>query len=113
MLDFPVHFTLKGKTAILLQDFTLAGVTVPAGFESDGITSPRITWVKWHPFSKPVPAAFVHDYCIAEYGYAYARDKFKQALKELGLPAWEVRALYCAVRFKDYLQRQYQRLRGL
>lgn len=112
MRDFPVSFTLRGKTAILLEEFTLAGITVPAGFSSDGFTSPRITWVKWHPFSKAVAAAFVHDYCIQEYGYDIARDKFKLALRELELPAWEAKALYSAVRFKDYLQRQYYRIKS-
>ncbi len=107
-----VSFTLRGKTAILNKPFKLAGVTVPAGFESDGISSPRITWFIWHPFSFACPAAFVHDFLIESKGYEYARDKFKVALVALGLPRWEVFALYNAVRFKDYLQRHGIKLGG-
>lgn len=101
-----VSFTLRGKTATINEPFELAGIIVPEGFQSDGISSPRITWLWWAPFSKYCPAAFVHDWCIKKYGYAYARDKFEQALKELEASDREVFLLYNAVRSKDWVYRQ-------
>lgn len=105
MKEFPVSFTLTGKTAVIDKEFTLGGITVPVGFISDGMTTPRLFWFKYHPFSQYVPAAFVHDYCIKEFGYGIARDRLKQSLKELEARPWEAATIYLPVRFKDWIYR--------
>lgn len=108
--NFSVSFTLRGKTAIINESFKLAGIEVPKGFESDGISSPRVVWFKFHPFSQYCPAAFVHDFCIVELGYPKARDKFNEAIKELGARDWERKSLYYAVRLKDWQRRLFKKL---
>lgn len=109
-INFPVSFTLVRKTATINESFTLAGITVPAGYKSDGISSPRFIWFKFHPFSQYVAAAFVHDYCIDEIGHDFARNKFYQALKELGASSFEKFLLYNAVRFKDWQRRLFKKI---
>ena len=106
---FHVKFALYGKTAVILEEFTLAGITVPAGFRSDGISAPRWAWVKFHPFGEYCPAAFVHDYCIGQYGYAVARDKFLEAVREIGAIDRETFLLYNAVRLKDWHRRNFEK----
>jgi len=102
-----VKFTLDGKTATICEEFTLAGITVPEGFQSDGISSPRWTWLRYHPFSKWCAAAFLHDFCIESHGYANARDIFKQALIEIGTNKVDLFLIYNAVRFRDWQRRKF------
>ena len=109
--NFPVSFTLQGKTATIDKSFELAGIFIPKGFKSDGISSPRLTWMKFHPFSQYVAAAFVHDFCIENHGYPFARNKFNLALRELGARDWERIMLYKAVRLKDWQRRLFKKLR--
>ena len=62
--------TLKGlKTVLLecgneqlLEDFTLWGVTVPAGFISDGASTPPPFWAIIPPYKDTKEAAYIHDY---------------------------------------------------
>lgn len=103
-----VSFSLHGETATIDESFTLAGILVPKGYESDGISSPKWSWFRYHPFSKWCPAAFVHDYCIDNYGYAVARDKLKQALVELGSNKIDAFLIYNAVRFHDWKRRNFE-----
>lgn len=107
-----VTFSLEGKTATIEKDFTLAGVTVPKGFKSDGISSPKWSWFRYHPFSQWCPAAFVHDYCIETFAYPYARDKLIQALFQLDSSKFDVLAIYNAVRLKDWQRRTFSRLKS-
>lgn len=100
-------FELDGKTAVMLEDFTLAGYTVKKGFRSDGITSPRLAWFRYHPYSEWCPAAFVHDACIPEKGYAVARNAFVECLRELDANKVDVFLLYNAVRIKDWKRRTF------
>lgn len=46
----------------LLEDWTLWGITVPAGFISDGASCPRIFWSIIPPFKDTKEASFLHDY---------------------------------------------------
>jgi len=108
--NLAVSFTLEGKTATINESFELAGIFIPAGFESDGISSPCWTWFRYHPFSRWCPAAFLHDYCIKKFGYAFARDKFKEGLKELGSKKVDCVLIYNAVRLRDWQRRLYEKL---
>ncbi len=112
MNNFPVKIESWGSKIIVEECFELAGIIVEAGFESDGITTPRMFWWKWHPMSDPLPAALVHDWCIKYHDYAFARDKLKEALAhpQLELPKWEQRTIYSAVRLKDWQRRNTRRL---
>lgn len=47
---------------VTLYNFTTHGVTVPAGFKSDGASCPRLFWAIIPPFKRTKKAAFVHDY---------------------------------------------------
>lgn len=94
------------STLSVLEPFELAGVTVPMGFVSDGVSIPRAFWYWRHPYSMPLlAAAIVHDYCQFAYGDAVARDKFKLALSEVGAIGLEQRIIYNAVRARDWFKR--------
>ena len=87
----------------LCDEITLAGVTVPAGFITDGVTSPRILWWLYPPVGRYFAAAAVHDYLL-QMGihWRVANDAFRRALIELGLPRPVVTSMYAAVQVYQY-----------
>ncbi len=82
----------------LVEDFTAAGVTVPAGFEFDGASVPRLLWTMFNPVGELFEASIVHDYMYenALETKEKADDKFYEIAKMYGANrAW---AAYWAVR---------------
>ena len=88
-------------------------VDVPAGFETDFASTPRILWVVFPPWGKWNRAAIVHDYLYQEtLASRFLCDAiFRDAMRELGVPMWRRVAMYYAVRLfgwfcrKSYKQR--------
>lgn len=66
----------------LLSDFrylSSAGViTVPAGFETDGASIPKLFWTLFAPFGPYFHAAVIHDYL-----YSAHNDKFSRLQSDL------------------------------
>lgn len=62
-------------------------VIIPAGFESDGVTSPRFLWSLLPPWGHPATrAALLHDHMISVgYPRAYCDRQFYLALRAIGV----------------------------
>jgi hypothetical protein len=93
--------TPDGRNFTLMSPFTYttkAGevITVPAGTESDGASTPRIGWNLLPPFGTYWMAAFLHDYLYRETEKAKADcdDIFYEAMDALGTDDEEARLIY-------------------
>lgn len=90
-------------------------VNVPAGFVSDGASTPRWTWVLFPPWADYGQACVLHDYLL-EYKkctdginefkatYKQADVTFKEALNVLGVAKWKVVLMYYSVRLWNILK---------
>lgn len=97
-----------GKTFILRKSFSYylendkkTIITVPAGFDSDGASVPRLFWVvipRWGRYGK---AAILHDYLYRtkKYSRKQCDDIMLEAMCVLNVPAWERRVIYHSLRF--------------
>jgi hypothetical protein len=79
-------------------------IVVPAGFKTDFASVPRGLWNFEPPLGDAGKAAVVHDFLYATRGLggrfsrAQADAIFRQALADLGVPAWKRTLLWAAVR---------------
>ena len=85
-------------------------VIVPAGFQTDGATVPRLFWSILPPWGVYGQAAILHDYLcrtrslttyageIQRIGYRDIDRAFYDAMKDLGTPLWKRALMYGAVR---------------
>ena len=90
----------------LLKPLTLAGITVPAGFVSDGATTPRLLWPLFPPVDRYTPAAFLHDYLLEKGENRAAADHlFRAALAQLRIRHWRRVLMYLAVRARAWTTR--------
>lgn len=56
---------VSSNKIVVEEDSELFGVTIPKGFESDGVTSPHSLFhIFLSPFSEGLYAALVHDYVL-------------------------------------------------
>jgi hypothetical protein len=75
-------------------------VTVPKGFVTDLVSSPRLLWGLVPPHdSKLTKAAILHDYCYTNkvMSKAWADGKFKELLISEGYEGWRAHLLYLSV----------------
>ena len=78
-------------------------ITVPAGFESDFASIPRLFWRIEPPLGRSGKAAVIHDYLYVTKGLGrYTREQadqiFRQALGVLGVPPIKRDLMFRAVR---------------
>lgn len=96
---------LNGETWRLLEPFsyecTLGDlIIVPAGFETDFASIPRVLWTIYPPAGRWGKAAVIHDYLY----YHGMRSRkscdrvFLQGMKDLGVPRCRRTLMYLAVR---------------
>jgi hypothetical protein len=80
--------TIDNGMERVIEPFHAYGVTVPAGFEFDGASTPRIFWSILPPFKDTKIAACIHDYlCIqarTKEDRLYADKLFYHILKHQG-----------------------------
>ena len=102
-LNGPLQFELlpNGRSARLIKDYKvrIAGnrtITVPAGFETDFVSVPRLFWRIVPPWGRYSPAAVVHDflYHTGLVTRAEADRIFLELMTKLGVPAWKRRLMY-------------------
>lgn len=78
-------------------------VMVPAGFQTDFASVPRIFWNIFPPYGRHGKAAVIHDYLYAlvrqgKFHRAMADAVFLAAMKELGVSWWRRTVMYLSVR---------------
>lgn len=98
-----------GRIAILLNDVTWRGITVPAGFMSDGATVPRFLWWFLPPWGdRATVAALIHDFACdslkagAPVPGGETRERcdglFRAAVIELGVSRWRAWLSWSGIR---------------
>ena len=93
-----------GNVYTLREDLTYGGLTVPAGFASDGASVPRFFWRIVFPpgDNRALRAAFLHDWIYRSrpegWTRAQADDFFRQILIEDGVPRISAELAYWGVR---------------
>ena len=95
-----VRSSKDGQRYSVVFSFEARGIKIPAGFEFDGATVPRLLWSIVSP-GRPwvLRASCLHDFM---YQHALKTKKiadqiFKQTLIEDGAPPWVARVMYYAV----------------
>lgn len=94
---------------VLMQDITLAGVTVPKGFKTNGADIPRVFWSLFPPF-KPhyLPAIIVHDFlcdtAVTHADHVAADKKLLEAMKLLLATTFARYSYYYGCRLYHYLK---------
>jgi hypothetical protein len=81
-------------------------IVVPAGFETDGYSIPRIFWGLLQPYGQPIEAAVVHDYLYSRASgvlhphltRAEIDSIFLECMELTKVPAMKRRLIYWAVR---------------
>lgn len=79
-------------------------ITVPAGYDTDFASVPRLFWRILPPHGPYVPAAVVHDWLCDLRGStgidsAATHAVFREAMEVLRVPAWKRHTMYQAVRW--------------
>lgn len=98
-----------GRVAILLEPLTWRGITVPAGFMTDGASVPRILWWFLPPWGdRATRAAIIHDFAcdMLKAGTpvpggetrAGCDGLFLAALLDLEVAPWRARLCWAGVR---------------
>ena len=94
----------RGNVFRLLEPLETSEFTVPAGFESDGASVPRLFWRLVFPPTDPValPAAVIHDWLYREQPEGGTRsradDLFRRLLVADGIPRWRAWLAWLGVR---------------
>ena len=95
----------RGRWAVLAALFYKSDVAnriikVPAGFQTDYASVPRLPLTYWLTGDTAHAAAVVHDwlYTSHEVPRAVADDVFREAMKVTGVPAWRATLMWVAVR---------------
>lgn len=100
-LHIPAH-SLDRPTFVLRHDLVVLRLRVPAGFESDAATTPRLLWALFPPVGKWTQAAIAHDYLLKDgMPRDYADKFFLRALqKHDQVHPVVARLMYWAVRLR-------------
>ena len=100
-----VHISdAMGNVYTLREDLTYGGLTVPAGFSSDGASVPRFFWRVVFPpgDTRALRAAFLHDYIYrthpAGWTKSAADELFRKLLIEDGVSRNSANMAYWGVR---------------
>ena len=103
----PPVLTYRGDGRWRLEAaYTYDTITVPAGFEFDLSSVPRVFWPLIAPFELSIVAPLVHDFLYRTGGQLPARSYtraeadglFRRIMREENVPAWRSTLAYLAVR---------------
>ena len=93
-----------GNVFTLREELSCGGLTVPAGFPSDGASVPRFFWRIVFPpgDTKALRAAFLHDWIYRTHPAGWSREAadtlFRRVLAEDGVPRISAALAYWGVR---------------
>lgn len=85
-------------------------IVVPAGFETDFASVPRVPIAWWLAGGTADASAVIHDYLVRRHypqckiSWRRAADVFREAMKHEGVPAWRRWLMYHAVLGADPAQ---------
>jgi len=84
MVKYPKVQATAHNTYILLENYEIENVLVPAGYETNGADVPRIFWWVVPPFKpKYLPAVLLHDYLCDKEQYELADELFEKTLFDI------------------------------
>ena len=93
-------------TAPFSYMFSWGVITVPAGFDTDGASIPRVFWSVLDPFGPYFKAAVIHDWLYSRHNCRFNRAQsdeiFKEAMYNNGLDWVRRGAIYRAVRLAGW-----------
>ena len=105
MVKVSVHRSdAQGNVYTLLEPLYCRGLSIPAGFKSDGASVPRLFWRVVFPPGDAcaLRAAIIHDYIYRHHPTGWTRkaadDLFRDLLIQDGTPLFRAYAAYYAVR---------------
>lgn len=90
-----------------VSDYKVGNTVIPAGFVTDGASTPRLLWWLFPPVGRYFVAAAYHDYLIRyDLVTRTEADKlFYQCLKTLDVPRWASWCLYQGVKIGTFFAR--------
>lgn len=105
LLEVAIHTEdERGNVYTLLKPFYYCGLEIPAGFESDGASVPRIFWSSVFPpgDSKALRPAMIHDFIYRTHPHGWTRKMADEAFYDLlvrgGVSKWRATKAYWGVR---------------
>ena len=102
ILTYPIlQDTQNGVSQIFNEDWTWLGITIPAGFVTDGTSSPIWARLVVPRRGKYVFAAYLHDYCLLKLTRREAAQIYLKALMVLDAPKYQQFIRYRGVRIYD------------
>ena len=103
--EIPIYPVLQdtpnGVSQRFSEDWTWLGITIPAGFITDGTSSPIWARLVVPRRGKYVFAAYIHDYCLSKMSRREAAQIYLKALRVLGAPKYQQFIRYRGVRIYD------------
>ena len=101
--EYPLLRPTTRDTFINVNDYTLYGITVPAGYETNGASVPRIFWWIYPPnYPGRITAAMLHDYltdnAYTKYDFYRSDLVLYRALLDSGQPKITAKIFYIACR---------------
>lgn len=91
----------------LNESITVDGVEIPSGFESDGISSPKLLWWAFPQVDTYLREAFYHDYLLdSGVDWNEAERRFKRSLKSRGLSDLKIFIIVNSVRANGIVKRK-------
>lgn len=94
----------RGDVYTLVRAFSRCGVTVPAGFQSDGASVPRFFWRAVFPPGDvhALAGAFLHDYVYRTHPAGWTREEADRTFREVihadGVPLFRAWLAWLGVR---------------
>lgn len=89
-----------------------SALVVPAGFETDFASTPRLLWAIAPPIGRHTAASVIHDWLYSQtIGSRWWADRvFLRAMQQSHAPWWKSRAYYWSVRlFGHFVWRRYEK----
>ena len=108
-MNIKIHTTDEmGNILTLVEPLTVDWngrfIAIPAGFESDGVSTPRFLWATISPAidNRTIRAGIAHDYIYREQPEGWTRgdadDMFYDLCREDGLSWWTAQKAYWGLR---------------
>jgi len=97
----PAHWWQRAQWC-LRHDLPVVGITVPAGFVTDAISTPWFMFWLVSPTGRGFPAAVLHDYMLSLLPDGESRldadELFQDALVACAVSPWRAKGMFYAVR---------------